>query len=400
MKKTHPVSAGRYLLNTPAVLAAGRFLQNSLAEEDLDTLDYAVTQLSEAASSQGTGAKSYRAFMFTELKKTKAAQKEKSERIGEDVIATVLTDLQVANVLVGASHAIGEVDGNRRPEFLEQALTDLEQTAPAIAKELSSPLAKGRTSGRFNFAGTIFKERTFESPDPDSAVQTFEKVSNETLDQLVTGVHDVILGVIDALKKLSPESIEEALNQLGEPVKAITGMARRLISQGLEKMKQAIDDLTRLIGIKAIKRIKEKVEEIWTNREAGLVRKFLGELIGVETTRARIPTILRAKEIDKATVDQGSNDVARLLIPYNNNMLIAKKIVNAISFGSSILILTPIAGQKFALFAASSYLIVLATVTLTAMDYADSGRILQRVRGVGEIANSLRPSGDGRALAT
>jgi|GEM_PF-1355652 hypothetical protein len=394
----HVVSTGRYLVNTSAVLSAGRTLQDALsAEFDVDTLKYAVTQLTEAAKTQESGAKSYRSFMLTELETTEVVEEEKRERISEDVIGSVLVDLQVANVLMAAGNAVGEVNGNAQPELLDEALNDLEETRPVIASGLASPLAKGAMSGRFNFSGEAAaeeEEKVFQSPDEESAIQTFKKVSGETLEQLATGVYEVALGVVDALKKLSPEKVLEALDQLGGPVKAITGMARRLIGQGIQKMKRAIDDLTRLIGNDAITNIKDKVEEIWNNREKGIAVALIGRLIGVETTRAGIAA-LSAKGIDKGIADQRSNEVARLLKPYKNNVLIAKKIVKAISFGSSVLLLTPIAGQKIALFAASSYLIILASAILIAMDYADSGRILRFVRGVGEIANSLRPAGSG-----
>ena len=399
MAANHMVSTGRYLANTSAVLLAGRSLQDALsAEFDVDTLEYAVTQLTEAAKTQESGAKSYRSFMLTELETTEVVEEEKRERISEDVIGSVLVDLQVANVLMAAGNAVGEVNGNAQPELLDEALNDLDETRPVIASGLSSPLAKGAMSGRFNFSGEAAaeeEEKVFQSADAESAIQTFKKVSDETLEQLATGVYEVALGVLDALKKLSPEKVLEALDQLGGPVKTITGMARRLISQGIQKMKHAIDDLTRLIGNDAITNIKDKVEEIWNNREEGIAVALVGRLIGVETTRAAITALLSAKGIDKGIADQCSNEVARLLRPYRNNMAIAKKIVKAISFGSSVLLLTPIAGQKIALFAASSYLIILASVILIAMDYADSGRILRFVRGVGEIANGLRPAGSG-----
>ena len=388
MTRTRAASRGRYLLDTAAVLSAGRLIQNSLGE-DLQTLDYAVTQLSEAAAKQGSGAKNYRAFMFSELETSKSVSKENSERIGEDVIASVLADLQVANVLVAAGHAVGEVEGNARPELLEEALNDLDQIQPVIGKGLSTSMSKGSTPRRFNFSGSAITKKTFASADAESAIQTFKGVSDETLEKLVTGANEVASSVFTALKKLSPDAILEALNQLGGPVKTITGMVQRLIRQGIQKMKQAIDDLTRLIGNEAIKKVRDKVTEIWKSHETGVVHQLLSKLIGVETTRTNITTILGTRPSDKAIVDAGSNEVAQLVQPYDNNIAIAKKIVNVISFGSSLLILTPLAGQKIALFAASSYFIILATVILIAMDYADSGKILQWVRGVGVIANSL-----------
>lgn len=393
MAITHTVSTSRYLLNTAGVLAAGRQLQDMLGE-DLETLDYGVTQLEEAARDQETGATRYRAFMFAELETSRVAQKERRERISEDVFASVLTDLQIANVLLAAGNAVGETSGDSRPHLLDEALNDLDETRPVIARGLSSPLAKGTGPGRFNFSGAPSKPTVFQSADAESAVQTFQRISNDTLDKLVSGVHEVALSVLESLKKLGPEKILEALNQLGGPVQTITGMIRRLIGQGIQKMKQALDDLVRLIGNDAISKIRDKIKEVWEDREKGIVDTLLAKIIGVETTRTSITTILSLKGIDKDTADRGSNDLSQLLIPYKNNMEMAKKAVKAISFGSSVLILTPIAGQNIALFAASSYLIILAAVILVSMDYADSGRILQRVRGVGEIANGLRPNGN------
>lgn len=389
MATTHTISTSRYLLNTAGVLAAGRELQNMLGE-DLETLDYAVTQLEEAAKDQEIGGTKYRAFMFAELKKSKGVQTERRERISDDVFATVLMDMQIANVLMAAGHALGEAKGDSEPQLLDEALNDLDETRPVIARGLSSPLAKESGPGRLNFSGVVTKATVFQSVDADSAVQTFHKNSNDTLDKLVSGVHEVAVSVLNAVKKLSPEKILEALNNLGGPAQTITGMIKRLISQGARKMKQAIDDLVRLIGNDSILQIRDKIRELWDDREKGIVDTLLGTIIGVETTRANITTIVSLKGIVRETADQASNDLSQLLITYNNNMEMAKKAVKAISFGSSLLILTPFAGHNIALFAASSYLIILAAAILVAMDYADSGRILRRVRGVGEIANGLQ----------
>lgn len=391
MATTHTISTSRYLLNTAGVLAAGRELQNMLGE-DLETLDYAVTQLEEAAKDQEIGGTKYRAFMFAELKKSKGAQTERRERISEDVFATVLMDMQIANVLMAAGQVVGETNGESEPQLLDEALNDLEKTRPVIARGLSSPLAKEKGPGRFNFSESPAKSKVSRPAKSESAVQTFKRVSDDTLDQLVSGVYEVSLSVFAALKKLSPEKILEALDQLGGPMKTITGLIRRLISQGIQKMKQAIDDLVRLIGNDAITKIRDEIKEIWTSSEKGIVDVLLARIIGVATVRASIATILSLDGIDEDTATQGSNDLAQLLIPYKGNMEMAKKSVKAISFASSVLVLTPIAGQKIALFAASSYLIILAAVVLLATDYADSGVILQRVRGVGKIASGLRPN--------
>lgn len=396
MTTEHQVSTGRYLLNTTAVLGAGRQLQNML-NEDVATLDYAVTQLEEAAKDPEAGTIGYRALMFAELEKTTVTQRQRRERISEDLFATVVTDLQIGNVLIAAGQAVGESDGESQPLLLEEALDNLEQTKLAIAVALSSPLAKEADAGRFKFSEAPPQPKVFRSSDAESAVESFRAVSNDTLDELVSGVHGVALAVLAALRKISPEGILQAIDQLGGPVGAITGIVRRLINQGIEKIKQAVDNLVRLIGIDAVTRVKERVIEIWNNRETGIIDGLVARIIGVDVTRERIKTILSHTGIDKNNADKGSNDLAQLSDPFKSNMEMAKTAVNAIGFASSLLIFTPLAGSKVALFAASSYLIILAAVILISMDYADSGGILQRVRGVGEIANSLRPAEEGGA---
>jgi hypothetical protein len=70
-------------------------------------------------------------------------------------------------------------------------------------------------------------------------------------------------------------------------------------------------------------------------------------------------------------------------------MELARGLVAAVTLAGTILALTPLVGLGLALAVASTYLVILASVILLGMDYADSGLVLRRVRGVGEIASSL-----------
>lgn len=394
---THVVSTSRYLMNTSSVLAAGRQLQNTMGE-DFGQLEYAITQLEEAANEQDAGVTNYRAFMFSALDQSQPAQKETRERITEDVFATVLADLQIGSVLVAAGHDLGEADGKADGHRLAEALDALEETAPVIAQGLSMPLSAGPKPGRFNFSGAAAKTESQDvlSPDPKSAMDTFEKSATQTLETFVGELRGVAVSVVDALKKLSPEKILEALESFGGPVKIVTGAFKRLIEKGLEKVRAAIDALTRLIGSDALTKIKDRVMKFWEEASdkklTELGNALIAKTIGVEATRQRITAVLSGGELDREAVDKASNEMAQLVAPYTGNMAMAKKAVEAISFVSGILVLTPVAGQKIALFAAGSYFLILGAVFLIAMDYTDSGRILQRVRGVGEIASGLRPS--------
>jgi hypothetical protein len=397
---THIVSTSRYLLGTKSVLSAGRQLQSMLGE-DADTLKYAVTQLEEAASDQDTGTKGYRAFMFSALDKSKTAQKEKREKITEDVLATVVADLQIGSVLVAAGQAVGEAGaefkGQAAEDKLDEALASLEETTPVISRGLSGPLTGGMKPGRFNFSGSPDKAQppqAIESPDVASAIKTFRTLSDQTMETFVSEFRGVAVEVVNAIKvPLKKIKIMEVFEKLGGPVRTAASMIGNLIKKGIQKIQSAIEALVRLIGNDNLTKIKDRIKELWGEIGKKKLNEWgndvLSKFIGVKATRETIEIIL-AGELKKDAVDRASNELSQLKQPYNDNMEMAKKAVGAISIVSGVLFLLPIAGQQIALFAALAYLMILSVALLIAMDYCDSGQVLQRVRGVGEIANSLR----------
>jgi hypothetical protein len=112
---------------------------------------------------------------------------------------------------------------------------------------------------------------------------------------------------------------------------------------------------------------------------------------GVEATRTHIAEILGSEGLERAALDEASNALSQLVIKFKENMAMAQGLTSAVTLAGTLLALTPLAGPELALVTASAYVLILAAVVLIGMDYADSGRILQRVRGVGEIADSVRP---------
>src|ERR671926_458126 len=114
---------GDYFQTTQKVLNAGRQLLDSIqTEDDLEALQYAVTQLEAASDTQGSISEGYRAFLFSEAEAV-------APRLLEEVFTSVLTDIQVGNVLLAAGQGLGEGDGQPRPGQLADALSLLEGTA-------------------------------------------------------------------------------------------------------------------------------------------------------------------------------------------------------------------------------------------------------------------------------
>lgn len=397
---THIVSTSRYALANESIITAGKYLQNVL-DEDFSTLDYAITQLDEAANNQDKGAKSYRAFMFTALESTKPAEKAKRGRVTEDVFSTIMTDLQIGSVLIAAGEAVGETGEEAKQPgrlLLNQALDDLETINPVIARGLSSPIAAAGGAGRFNFSSAADdpKSPLIKSSDDASAISTFRTTAERTMDTFVGGFREVVVRIGEALvEPLKKIDMLDLLEKLGEPLKAIGGAIGRLIKKGIKKIRSAIDALVALIGNESLTRIRDHIKDLWneTGQKSldGWTRELLAKFMGVEATR-KIVKDLPADPLRKETVDAASNELSRLVQPFKNEMEMSKKMVSAISLVAAILFILPLAGQKVALFAAIFYLLVLSRALLVSMDYCDSGAILRRVRGVGEIANSLRAS--------
>ena len=393
---THIVTTARYLNNTRSVLNAGKYLQDNLNAE-FDRLVYAVTQLEEAATFQDTETQDYRAFMFSALGETQATRKVTKERVTEDVLATIVTDLQVGSVLVAAGHAVGEAGESAKQEGqikLAQALSGLESSTDAVARGLSGPITSA-SAGRFNFSGALapVKQPLIESSDDDTAINTFRTMSEQTMKDFVSGFREVAVSVVEALKEpLKKIKIMELIDKLGGPVQEASIAIGHLIKKGIDKIQAAIDALTELIGSASLTDLKNRITDLWNEIGTKKLNEWtdgvLAGLIGVETTRSRIDVIMASAPESKA-VDRASNELSQLGQSYKDKMAMAKRIVSATSIVAGLLFLWPGVGQKLALFAGGSYIVVLAGALLIARDYCDSGHGLGWVRGVGAIADSI-----------
>ncbi|MGH9937354.1 MAG: hypothetical protein ACREAM_13995, partial [Blastocatellia bacterium] len=141
MPTNHVINSSDYVLGAESVLTAGRRLQSALSTGASPAkMEYVIAGLEQAAEMQNNGGAAYHNFMFSELTTTSETEKATRERIMEDVLASVLTDLQVANVLMAAGQAVGELGAQPQPQRLGESLRRLENTSQVIAQSLASPL--------------------------------------------------------------------------------------------------------------------------------------------------------------------------------------------------------------------------------------------------------------------
>jgi len=390
MAGEHAAYAKKYLQNTQSVVFAGRRLLDAL-DEGPATLAYAIDGLEDASQEHEAGGTGYRAFMFASLDAAPPADKATRERMTEDALAAVLTDVQVANVLLAAGHTLGETGEKVPPSLLEGALTELETTRQSIEQPLTAPLV-GVQPGRFGFLGATAAAEPVVSPDVPSAIEAFRRRAQDTLAALVIDAQGTVSTVMKALDKLDKQKVLEALSRLGDQVQELPRVGR-LFRRGVETLSGAIHALGRLLGGEIIARIKDRVEKLWQDAKAGkLVAQGLEYVFGVEATKKQVEDIMRLDGLDRGALDQASTSLQALSARFKENMAMAKNLTSAVTLAGTLLGLASLAAPSFVLLTAVAYLVIVAAVVLIGADYADSGSLLQRVRGVGQIAASLRPA--------
>jgi hypothetical protein len=378
-----------YVETTDAVLRAGRRLQKILAT-DKSKVNFAVSQLEQAAQSQDSRGASYRAFMFSQLEGAPAEAKNTRERVTEDLFASVLADVQTANVLLTSGQNLGETGSVPNPQLLDEALSSLENTKRSLESSVVGPLAADLRAGRFGFADDLGGAKPVPAADLTSAIKKFTDASNDTLISLVDEAQGVVKYVFEGLSKIDAKKVADALGELGKPIEGLQGIGR-LVSQGIEKLKKAMDALTTLLDSKALAAIRERAGQVWKDlREGKLLGQVLGWAFDVDLTRKHIQEIMRVEGLRIDALNKACDDVAQLKIKFQENITIARRIAGGVTLAGTVLAMTTIAAPTAALATASAYVLILAGVVLIGMDYADSGRILDRVRGVDEIASDLR----------
>jgi len=384
-----------YVQQTKSVADAGRLLQNLLADDEA-TRDYAVTQLVAAAEQQTQQGAGYRAFMFSEMKQA-PANKAVGARVTEEVLAGALAEVQVASVLIEAGRAVGETGEPPQPHRLDEALSQLEDTTQTFKQALvSAKPADARAAGHLAFVGAAAAPAVVKSANLAHATNTFRERSVTTLK---TVVDESRAAVADGVKSLEDSKgggvVLEALGALGNKLLDLPQFETlgRLVRQGLAKLNSAIDALLNLVGNDALKRVKEQLEKLWEKFSGGkdVLTQALEHLFAVAATEAKIAEVSALQGLSLDTVDQGSTDLDQLAARFKGQMKLTKGIAAGVAIVGGALLWIPGVHAQVALGIAFASVLLIAVVVLLGMDYADSGRILQRVRGVGEIAESLRP---------
>lgn len=372
-----------------SVAEAGRMLQNFIGGERA-AREAAASELSQAADSQGRASTSYRSFMMSEATASPTADAVTRNAAAANVFASVLVDTQVASVLIAAGQNLGEAGATPDPTLLEEALTNLEETTRSVN-------AAGGIQGRFGFSesGSADEANVEPSGTLEEALDRFRRQANETLSTLVSETQGVISKALETLRdNRITGKVWEGVSVIGRQLSDLPQFASvgRLIGQGAEILQNTVNSLVSWVGNDALTHFKEKISEFLKKvlNEDDIIKKSLEWVLGVDSTKASLAAALGVGGFEQGALDDGTGSLTRLSDSYKESMGFARSVVSALSLVGAGLLLIPAAGTKAALLIASANVLVLAVVILVGMDYADSGSVLRRVRGVGSIIGDLK----------
>ncbi|MCD6291615.1 MAG: hypothetical protein J7M34_14040 [Anaerolineae bacterium] len=392
MLQGHIIYTSDFLLSARTIALAGRDLQEALTQNEPRAIEFAIAELEQAYMRYDQSSERYQMFMLGQLGTTRSAAQ--AERVSTDGLASLVTDFQVAHVLLAAGQAVGEsgepTRGVRAEAIspLTEAVESLEDTARMIRRPLAASLSEPPPATRGLLAA---KAPTAVEPVHSlslaAAIATLQTTTTDTLEDLVSRVREAIVACVEELSNLDEDDILRALRLLGMDLEGIPDVGR-LIRLGIDRLKKAINAVVAWLGEETLERLKERLKEVlhqWLTGEQ--INVGLRYVLAVDDTQQMVKQAVSQPGLTIEKVDQASTEVKQLRVRFDEHMGLvtqAAKVVTVIGG-----LLTTSLGVQAVLISAVSYLAVIAWAVAMGIDYADSGRLLDRVEGVGAIIQKL-----------
>ena len=373
------------LFPTHAIILAGEDLQEALNRGDAAAVAWAVDDMEEAYA---------RYRQLAEAPQSMAAATRSgapTTPATADPFAGVLNDLQVANLLLAAGQATGEIvpatRGTRAAPIASSSLAEALQAFAESARALEpTPLAPA-TRGAFAPAQPI-AVAPIHSLSLAEATQTLDQAAQATLAGLVAGVHEALLSCLAAITRLDHNVVLTAVRGLGLDLREIPNVGR-LIRLGVDCLEKAVAAITAALGAETIGAIKEKIEETWEEwLGGGRIASELGRILAVESARQLVAETAARPDLDSDEVDAASTALQALDGRFAGQIRIITQSSKAVAAAGGLLATFGL-GSQAALITAAAYLAVIAWAIATGMDYADAESFLNRVDGVRVIVGRL-----------
>lgn len=293
---------------------------------------------------------------------------------GPSALSAVLFDLQSGNLLIAAGLRIKELPAIDDGNLLSEAHRQIEASrGELVASDV-----------RMQFAANLM----IHSGDTNAAAAEFRRYSGELLDEIVLESRNTINTACKGLAKLDPSEVTKAIDQLGGAVPIVADVGR-LVRQGLEKVKRAIEAVAELFGKDTLDKVKATVQEIWSNVKS-LDHDLLGRLLGVGTVKKRIEQILAASTLTPAALDRATNTLPGVASEFTKNNSLLRALIRAIELVALLLYaLRFLTGPWLAVALGIAYLTIIGGALLIGGEYTGGRQLLHWAQGVEQLAEAI-----------
>jgi hypothetical protein len=372
---------GRRLVvgTTSELLVAGHDLLAAI--DDPLRRDDAVERLITVAESGIAGLASFSVQRFQSFEATDAAQ-ERADA-SEDVLATALGELTIAQTLLGAAAATAQHEGGAEPP------SDVTATVPEAGALQASLIAVGTVApaleGLEPAAASGADAGTSSLTD---AIDDLRKQVDETLDTVVNGSTEAVGKAVTGLLDLAPASVKQTIQTLGERVK-LGKIANRLFRAALWALDQGLAALGRLIPMHLLQSARDGVERLyeWLREEPAL-DVILAAMLGVPDVREYAGQVLSRPGLAVSRLAACAAELVALTARYKGVLRILQGIAVAISLIAGTLAIVHIVVPQLALIVAGAQALVVAAVVVVGIDYIDVQPGPNLVRGLRTILST------------
>ena len=293
----------------------------------------------------------------------------------EEVLSGILIEVQSANTLISAGLAINEHGQGAEPQRLDAAILQIRSTNSAVAAHMADS------------AILRFAPQTHPSTTREEALELYQESAKRTLDSIADGTEGVIASAFAKLKEVEPAKALQAIDNLGKSFDLVA-TAGRLIRQGLEQLKAAIDALSKLFGEDHLKDIKDAVRKIW--EKFGGSKAVVRSLIGEPEASKRVDTFAAQAPLKSVVLDTVSRELALLEDKFQGIHKILSGLVSAVILAMGLVATLQlfglwVAAPWLALAAGGAYAAIIGGALLAGLNYTGSHPLFSSMRGVCQI---------------
>jgi hypothetical protein len=377
------------LNHTRRVVDRGDLLIDAVSSKSQEDIDEAVDSLIQAYEQYAQPLHLLdERFRFDEIVRQPNVTQRDQE--AATALASILLDVEVANVLAQASIIAGEYQVTIPMADLDTALGELRGTI----KTLDAPRGAYEDNGRFAFDQTSSAQNI--PTDLDGLKTMFSEITQTLYARLQTETLGVVSAAFGEIDKLNLPVNSQPITDVEEVLNSIPP-TQRLFYQAMRCLHRAISKIKTMIGPYALQEAEQ-----WLTKTLDALRKGDGP-IKLLLDEAYRPT--QGFQEIKLSLDAFTGTTAQLargievLMELDNHIRqafsLSKNIVSSLRKITHLIRSIPVVrnlGLPFDLLNLGIFLLVIDISLLRGMDYADTTTIYKLVDGIRETAqHALHP---------